>query len=60
VLSYLACPAQGVDLTDADCTRRLVRTFVLPGDRLESAGAGKIDHTIRVTRSGRSKGGEAS
>lgn len=30
VLSYLLCPADGVDLTDEVCVRRLVRTFVLP------------------------------
>ncbi|MHB8330131.1 MAG: TetR/AcrR family transcriptional regulator [Acidimicrobiales bacterium] len=33
VLSYLACPADGVDLTDPDSVRRLVRTYVLPGIR---------------------------
>lgn len=33
VLSYLACPADGVDLTDPRSTRHLVRTFVLPGVR---------------------------
>jgi hypothetical protein len=32
VLSYLLCPAEGVDLTDEARVRRLVRTFVLPGD----------------------------
>jgi hypothetical protein len=31
VLSYLSCPSDGVDLTDAESTRRLVRRFVLPG-----------------------------
>lgn len=31
VLSYLSCPAPGVDLTDPECTRRIVRTYVLPG-----------------------------
>lgn len=31
VLSYSSCPADGVDLTDEDSVRRLVRTFVLPG-----------------------------
>ncbi len=33
VLSYLVCPADGVDLTDARHVRRLVRIFVLPGIR---------------------------
>ena len=33
VVSYLACPAEGVDLTDARQVRRLVRMFVLPGVR---------------------------
>jgi len=31
VLSYLLCPAAGVDLTDEVQVRHLVRTFVLPG-----------------------------
>jgi AcrR family transcriptional regulator len=31
VISYLCSPAAGVDLTDDDSVRRLVRTFVLPG-----------------------------
>jgi len=33
VVSYLMCPAEGVDLTDAGKVRRLVRLFVLPGIR---------------------------
>jgi AcrR family transcriptional regulator len=33
VVSYLLCPADGVDLTDAGNVRRLVRMFVLPGIR---------------------------
>ena len=33
VMSYLACPAEGVDLTSATDVRVLVRTFVLPGIR---------------------------
>jgi AcrR family transcriptional regulator len=33
VVSYLVCPADGVDLTDAAQVRRLVRLFVLPGIR---------------------------
>jgi AcrR family transcriptional regulator len=39
VLSYLGCPAEGVDLTEAEDVRRLVRTFVLPGIRVLSAEA---------------------
>lgn len=31
VVSYLMCPAEGVDLTDPDGARRLVRAFMLPG-----------------------------
>jgi len=31
VLSYLSCPAQGIDITDRDDVRVLVRRFVLPG-----------------------------
>ncbi len=33
VVSYLLCPADGVDLTDTADVRRLVRLFVLPGIR---------------------------
>jgi len=33
VVSYIACPAEGVDLTDIESVRRLVRTFVIPGIR---------------------------
>jgi len=33
VVSYLSCPAEGVELTDPDEVRRLVRAFVLPGIR---------------------------
>ena len=33
VVSYLVCPSDGVDLTDAVQVRRLVRLFVLPGIR---------------------------
>jgi AcrR family transcriptional regulator len=33
VISYLVCPAEGVDLTDSTEVRRLVRLFVLPGIR---------------------------
>jgi hypothetical protein len=33
VVSYLACPAEDVDLTNISDVRVLVRTFVLPGIR---------------------------
>ncbi|MGA2521245.1 MAG: helix-turn-helix domain-containing protein [Acidimicrobiales bacterium] len=33
VVSYLACPAEGMDLCDPAQVRRLVRLFVLPGIR---------------------------
>jgi AcrR family transcriptional regulator len=36
VISYLACPADGVDLTEPAHVRRLVHTFVLPGIRTGS------------------------
>jgi len=39
VVSYLACPADGIDLTDPDHVRRLVRAFVLPGIRSLSCRA---------------------
>jgi len=31
VLSYSACPAEGMDVADEESARRLVRTYVLPG-----------------------------
>ena len=37
VISYLLCPADGVDLTDEARVRWLVRTFVLPGGRADGA-----------------------
>src|SRR5688500_17445300 len=33
VISYVSCPADGVDLANEQSVRRLVRTFVLPGLR---------------------------
>ncbi len=48
VVSYLACPAEGVDLTDEAGVRQLVRLFVLPGitpglatRRLEASAPGR-------------------
>ncbi len=47
VVSYLVCPAEGVDLTDARQVRRLVRMFVLPGVR-----ALRVPHARRSQRAG--------
>jgi|GEM_PF-181523 len=71
LLSYLACPAEGVDLTDETCTARLVRTFVLPGIdslRVPAGGAAQVvpprsarsqtattGPTSRTTRAGRTR-----
>ncbi|HZU80652.1 MAG TPA: TetR/AcrR family transcriptional regulator [Acidimicrobiales bacterium] len=38
VLSYLANPSQGIDLSDPQCARRVVRTYVLPGVRVLASG----------------------
>jgi AcrR family transcriptional regulator len=43
VVSYLVCPADGVDLTDAGQVRRLVRMFVLPGIRALGVSPSPID-----------------
>jgi len=40
LISYVACPAAGVDMTEEESVRRLVRTFVLPGLRPPVAAAG--------------------
>jgi hypothetical protein len=56
VLSHLLCPADGVDLTDETRVRRLVRTFVLPGDEAATDTA----HVTDITRSTRTTKGEAS
>jgi AcrR family transcriptional regulator len=65
VLSYLLCPADGVDLTDEVRVRRLVRTFVLPGDRPEfeieePERPGGVETIDRAPRSTRTLRGEAS
>jgi len=39
VVSYLLCPAEGVDLCDEAHVRHLVRTFVLPGIRTPGTAA---------------------
>lgn len=73
VLSYLECPAPGVDLTNPADVRRLVRSYVLPGIRVlaapadgtpvdaatSSAAATATTARVRVTRSVLNKG-EAS
>ena len=46
VLSYLGCPAEDVDLTDAGDVRRLVRTYVLPGIGVLSAEQPIARHPI--------------
>jgi AcrR family transcriptional regulator len=58
VVSYLVCPADGVDLTDATQVRRLVRMFVLPGIRALQMPSGGVDspaaavaERVRATRS---------
>jgi len=51
VISYLVCPAEGVDLTDSTEVRRLVRLFVLPGIRAlrePRRGGDARDETCRV------------
>jgi len=55
VLSHLLCPADDLDLTDEMRVRRLVRTFVLPGGKLDAG-----DTTFTVTSdSGTSHSGTA-
>ena len=50
VVSYLACPAEGVDITDVAQVRGFVRQFVLPGIRaLQSApGAAPLPQPTRT------------
>jgi hypothetical protein len=52
VLSHLLCPADGVDLTDENRVRRLVRTFVLPGARADTTGTERHTDTGRRTGTG--------
>jgi hypothetical protein len=56
------CPADGVDLADEDRIRRLVRTFVLPGDRTRTSTdhTGGVERIDRPPRSSRPHKGEAS
>ena len=53
VLSYLLCPAEGVDLTDTRQVRRLVRLFVLPGIRALRVphGVAAASYTRRSSKS---------
>ena len=70
VVSYLVCPADGVDLTDAADVRRLVRLFVLPGiralrvpqsvDATSPAGTGVRTRRTRQSHSPLPTKGEAS
>jgi hypothetical protein len=72
VVSYLMCPADGVDITDAVDVRRLVRQFVLPGIRAlrvppgvpapsttRSSNSNRTNRTLETNRSTTTKG-EAS
>ncbi len=58
VVSYLLCPADGIDLTDEADVRRLVRLFVLPGIRALGVAPGPVRAAPARpgarTRSGRS------
>jgi len=73
VVSYLMCPADGVDLTDGGQVRRLVRMFVLPGiralhvpphgvdsPRLDVAERGRAPRSLQSNRSTPTSKGEAS
>jgi AcrR family transcriptional regulator len=63
VLSHLLNPADGLDLTDEVRVRRLVRTFMLPGDRTAATGrqpTAEVETIDRTPRSIRTTKGEAS
>jgi AcrR family transcriptional regulator len=63
VLSHLLCPSEGVDLTDEARVRRLVRTFMLPGERSlgsETTEAAPVERFDRPPPSTRTTKGEAS
>ncbi|MGD0379369.1 MAG: TetR/AcrR family transcriptional regulator [Acidimicrobiales bacterium] len=61
VVSYLVCPADGVDLTDAGDVRRLVRLFVLPGIRALREPRGRHrKESLQSNRSLPTTKGEAS
>jgi AcrR family transcriptional regulator len=59
VVSYLTCPAPGVDLTDEGDVRRLVRAYVLPGIRVMSAEADALLPLVPSPSSFRRKGAAA-
>jgi AcrR family transcriptional regulator len=46
LISYLACPAEGIDITDDECVRRLVRTYVLPGIRTVRDHEGAVESPV--------------
>jgi len=60
VVSYLLCPADGVDLTDAAQVRHLVRLFVLPGIRALRVPQGAAPRSLQYHRSLPTTKGEAS
>jgi AcrR family transcriptional regulator len=61
VVSYLVCPAEGVDLTDSADVRRLVRLFVLPGIRALREPRGRTGkESLQSNRSMPTTKGEAS
>lgn len=61
VVSYLVCPADGVDLTHARDVRRLVRLFVLPGIRALREPRGRLGKkSLQSNRSMPTTKGEAS
>ncbi len=43
VLSYIACPSQGVDLADEHCVATLVGTYMMPGIEVLLSGSGSGD-----------------
>jgi AcrR family transcriptional regulator len=49
VLAYVADPAPGTDLNDPEDTRRLVRSFVLPGILALRASAEELSHSSTST-----------
>lgn len=51
VLSYLSCPADGIDLTDVDTVRWLVGAFVVPGGELNALRPGPSTASIGPARS---------
>ena len=58
VVSYLMCPADGVDLTDVRQVRRLVRLFVLPGVRALRGPSGGL--SVAVAKDSTPRGADRS